>query len=290
MKCNSMRKIVRWSVSIGIVLLFVGTSIAQVPNWNSSQNVVPKNLSKGTITFNPTDDSYCGAPNEVNGFIPFMYIRNGSVGDQWLAAPVIKFNISSIPANSLIISATLSIFYFTYSDHNPAGRALTVRHFEEDWEEETITRNNMPPYSSEISAVTAAPPSPGVWITWDVTSDVQKFVSGTLENYGWIIKDEQYWGGSGIPDMILYAKEHGSDIPYLEVKVAVLQSAVLVGRVTNLVSHDSYYTLDAVKLRYIQFSPFSFNTYKSGETIAVTKQMGILTTNFAFGLFKATLM
>ncbi len=217
MKNNSAKKIIRWCVSIAVVLLFIGTSVAQLPNRNYSKNSLPENVSRGTYTFNPTDDSFCGAPDEVNGFDPVMCIRNGSSGDQYLAASVIKFDVSSIPADSIVISAILFIFYFDYVDHNPAGRALTMRHFEEDWNEETITRNNMPPYSGEISAVTNAPPQPVAWLTWDVTSDVQNFITGDTENYGWVIRDELYWGGSGIPDMYLYTKENGDLIPYLQI-------------------------------------------------------------------------
>jgi hypothetical protein len=216
-----MRKIVRWSVSIGIVLLFVGTSIAQVPNLNSSQNGVPKNLSKGTYTFNPTDDSYVSTtnPDENNNNLDFMAIRNAGSGGGWMCAGVIKFDISSIPTNAVIITATLGLFYFDWADNNPAGRLLSLRCFEANWNEETITNNNMPSFNNQVSATANVPPSPGVWMTVNVTSDVQKFVAGTIQNYGWIIKDDQYWGGYNIPAAWFYTKEHGSFIPYLQIVV-----------------------------------------------------------------------
>jgi hypothetical protein len=217
MKGYSLRKVVRWSISIGIVLLFVGTSIAQVPNMNSLQNKIPENISKGTYTFNPTDDSYVGWPNDVNGDLLLMALRNGSTNDYWLCAGCVKFDISGIPSNASVESASLLVYYYNHSFSNPSGHPIVLHRFNGDWNEETIMRNYMPSWSSEISAVTNLPSSHGAWLTWDVTSDVQSFISGVMENYGWIIKDEHYWGGANIPSPFLYSKEYGSLIPYLEI-------------------------------------------------------------------------
>ena len=218
---RSMKKIVRYSVAIATALLFVGTCLAQESTVNSPQNAQPKNLSRGTFSFNPTDDSYIGAYGEINGNLYYMGLRNGSSGNQWLASPVVKFDISSVPSNasSQIISAKVYLYYFEYITNNPAGRSLTMRRFLTNWNEETISRNNWPPYSSDVSAVASTPASPGFWVSWDVKNDVQKFVSGSLVNYGWIINDEQYWSGYNIPGSHFYAKEEGSFIPYLEIIV-----------------------------------------------------------------------
>ena len=63
------------------------------------------------------------------------------------------------------------------------------------------------------------------------------------------------------------------------------------GRIENLNAEEDITTFDAVRLRYMQFSPFSFNTYTSDEKIAVVgSKLGILTTSFAFGFFNAALL
>ena len=49
---------------LGILMLFVGTTI--------SQNAITKNPSDAASKFNPTDDSYVGDPNDING--DFSYI------------------------------------------------------------------------------------------------------------------------------------------------------------------------------------------------------------------------
>ena len=43
---------------------------------------------------------------------------------------------------------------------------------------------------------------------WDVTTDVSAFLSGELPNYGWIVKDETYWGFVDIPIIQYRTKEH----------------------------------------------------------------------------------
>jgi hypothetical protein len=70
------------------------------------------------------------------------------------------------------------------------------------WEELVITWNNQPfekreanyPPSSAAAATATVGPSPCVftaagYVIWTVTSDVQKFVSGTATNFGWMIRD-----------------------------------------------------------------------------------------------------
>jgi hypothetical protein len=214
------RRMICWSVSIGIVLLLIGTSLAQEVNLISQQKDESNDQSRGTYTFNPIDDSYVGWPDDINGDLPVIALRNGSTNDYWLCAGCVKFDISGIPSNASIVSASLSLYYYGHSYSNPAGHPIVVHRFNGDWNEDTISRNFMPAWNSEISAQTALPSSEGFWLTWDVTSDVQDFVSGALSNYGWIIKDEYYWSGANIPSPFLHSKEFGSLIPYLEIELS----------------------------------------------------------------------
>lgn len=87
-----------------------------------------------------------------------------------------------------------------------------------DWNESTITWKTQPSYDTESSSVSAIP-SPQRWMTWDVTNDIQDFIDGHIENYGWKITDEEYWGVGNIPTTIFRSKEYGTNIPYLEIKI-----------------------------------------------------------------------
>ena len=236
MKSKSLRQIPRCFVAIATALLFVGTSMAIESQTNDIKTTIPETLTRGTYTFNPTDDSFIGAEGEVNGLLPEMGLRNGGSGGYWAASPVIKFDVSSLPqqTSTLIVSAELYIYYFYQADNDPTGNPLVLYRFLDDWKEETITKGAMPAYENEQSAMTPAPGSIGVWISWNVTEDIQSFVSGSLINYGWILKDEHYWGGPNIPLMYLYSKEQGNNIPYLEVVINEPPSAPeIIGQING---------------------------------------------------------
>lgn len=219
-----------------------------------------------------------------------MGIRNGGYGNYWAAQPVVKCDISSIPSNALIKSAKLYIYYYDYGDNNPAGRPLTIYRFNSDWDEDTITWNFRPANKAEATSSTNAPSSPGTWITWDVKNDVQDFVSEKAGNYGWIIKDETYWGGTGIPDMYCSQKEKGDgNVPGLEVEFSEIKSAFIFGRIKNLDTTGDFTTFEAVRLRVMTLSPFTYNIYTSSETVYMTSKIGLLSTDFAFGFFQVAM-
>jgi len=211
-----------------VIVIFIGAGV--VPSISSdveqSNNVIKDNdgnigsCTFDTATFYPTDDSYVSStiPSGNNGYRINMPIRNGGSGNNWAAQPVIKFDISTIPSETDIVSASLNIFYRDYADNSPSGRELTLYRLTGDWNEETITWDNMPVHHNEITSSIYVPNSPSNWMQWDVTGDVQDFITGQTENYGWIIKDEQYWGGSDIPLMYCNSKEYGENIPYLEIE------------------------------------------------------------------------
>ncbi len=293
---KNMKKIL---VVIGIVVLFVGVSV--VSSMNSDVETANEfdeigNLNHGTEIFYPTDDAFIKpeTPNGNHGTSDYMHVRNdyglgGSSG--WASDILIRFDISSVPSDAYIISAVLTLYYYQYYDNNPAGRDLNLYRATSDWDEEIVTWNTQPTYASLPSDYSTVPSSTDVWMEWDVTNDVEDFVSGSYVNYGWKVTDENYWGQDGIPKMFFRTREYGSFIPYLEIDVLEPHMAFLFGRIENLNTEGDLTTFDAVRLRYLQFSPFSFNTYISGEEIAVVGSgLGIITTSFAFGFFSAALL
>ena len=229
-------------------------------------------------------------PSQNTGDCTYLAIRNGGSGNNWAVQPVIKFDISSISSKTDIKSATLNIFYRDYCDNSPSGRELTLYRLKGDWNEDTITWDNMPVNHNEVTSSIYAPNSPSNWMQWDVTSDVQDLITGQTENYGWIIKDEQYWGGAGIPDMYCNSKEYGENIPYLEIETLEFKTAFIFGKITNLDATGDFITCNAVNIRWIQFFPFGVIPYTSDEKITISKDyMGILNPNFIFGIFKSTI-
>jgi hypothetical protein len=73
-------------------------------------------------------------------------------------------------------------------------------------------------------------------------------------------------------------------VTYIDEK---LLRSFIFGRITNLSNQDDYIQFEAVKTRVIIFSPFSFNTYTSGEKFTISNNyMGIINLRFIFAFCK----
>ena len=224
-----MRKdVFRKGMVLGIIILFVGASvvpsiIGKIDSYKDINKIGNINSDCDIKIFYPTDDCYIkhNKPDNPSGGHPYMGIRNefgkdGSSGWAWNG--LIKFDISSILPDSYIVSATLNLYYYHYTDTDPEGRPLNLYRATSNWDEDNVTWDAQPSYAPQPTT-SASVPSYFGWMPWDVTSDVQDFVDGTVINYGWSITDETYWGKSGIPTTDFRTKENGSDIPYLEVVI-----------------------------------------------------------------------
>jgi hypothetical protein len=149
-----------------------------------------------------------------------LNVRNndgsGSV-DNWARDVLVEFDLSSIPSTATIVSATLRLYYYSWVDTDPAGRTLDLYALTGAWTETTVTWDTQPTRSSTSSATATVPTTVDTWMDWDVTADVQDFVSGTSTNNGWILRDEVAWGSSNIPVTRFRAREYGSEPPTLVV-------------------------------------------------------------------------
>jgi hypothetical protein len=211
----------RYNVAIGGLNYFTTytwfVNVTDGENW-MKRTFVFRTIAEGTMVFEPTDDSYVSstAPDQNAGNLDSLSIRSGGSSNNWWAAPTIKFNLSSLPLNSVVLSATLNLYYYAYADGNPVGRHLVMYRFLGDWVEESINWNNMPSINPTQTTVSYVPSTPETWITWDVTNDVQHFFDGSIGNYGWIIKDETT---GGLPLTYIRPKEYSSVSPYLIIEI-----------------------------------------------------------------------
>jgi len=73
-----------------------------------------------------------------------------------------------------------------------------------------------------------------------------------------------------------------------EQEIVPVKLVLIIGKIVNITTMGDFTCFDAINLRIIQFMPFSFQKFKSVERVVVSKPLlGILNTNFAFGLFRA---
>lgn len=179
------------------------------------------------IILNPTDDTRIRMKDpDINyGKSEIIDLRNrygaSAHPDYWQHDILIKFDLSSISSNTNIVFANLFLYYYNYDDNDPSGQVIKSYRITQNWNEETATWNNQPTISSTETSQLNMPNLPGSWLSWDVTSDVNNFISGTQSNYGWMLKDTTSWNDYNIPNSKFWSKEHGDLIPYLEIGIDI---------------------------------------------------------------------
>ena len=179
--------------------------------------LLPLGSAVGQEALYPTDDAYIihGSPDHNTCTEPELQIRNdygvgGSSG--WAADVLIKFDLSQF-ANQTICSAKLKLFYCRWNSNNPKNRVLKLFRNMADWEECNVTWNNHPDTAAQPTSSCAVPVVTETWMEWDVTTDVQAMLQGSIPNYGWHLLDDNYWGTVNIPQIYFKSKEY-SDITY----------------------------------------------------------------------------
>ena len=91
----------------------------------------------------------------------------------------------SLPKGIVIQNATLRLWQF-YAPASP--QEYEVHRVLGDWKEGTENWNNRPAWDSATTSTAVAPDRTEVAVEWDVTKDVQAWLSGQAKNYGIMIK------------------------------------------------------------------------------------------------------
>jgi len=97
----------------------------------------------------------------------------------------IKFDFK-FPSGTNILSSNLKLYMKSAPS---ASRNYEIRRVTGTWTENGIKWNNQPTVATSVTDSIPSGTTKNVWLSWDVTSDVQSFVSGSSTNYGWMIKD-----------------------------------------------------------------------------------------------------
>ena len=72
------------------------------------------------------------------------------------------------------------------------------------------------PNANPVESASTTLPASFTWVDWDVTSEVNDFVNGGDENYGWMIRDYKApWGGVNIPQQYYYSSNANDFHPRL---------------------------------------------------------------------------
>jgi hypothetical protein len=131
----------------------------------------------------PTDDTYidAGLPLGNYGNDNVLQVRPDNNADR---RGLVKFDLSSIPANANITSATL----YLYSQDNKTGQLTSVYRVTSNWNENTVTWLTWTllggDFDSSTSYFTFIPDQNNCMLTMDLASLVRAWVNGTYPNYG----------------------------------------------------------------------------------------------------------
>jgi hypothetical protein len=158
-------------------------------------------LSVQTLTFFPIAQSYSWqvVPLANNGGSDNFEIT--SWHDQHNMRGWIAFNVSSIPRNVWLQSATLRLRLWQKTTNqsglgDPTGRIYGVYVLTQDWSGDKVNWVNQPSWTNYHSATSQVPPGQGgwngplIWMEWDVTSMVRDWQAG-VPNYGVVVKDTE---------------------------------------------------------------------------------------------------
>jgi hypothetical protein len=144
--------------------------------------------SSNTMTIRPSSqDSYIDKWNPTHNFGPSSYMNLLSTpgeGAVWFS--YVQFDISSIPSDEDIISASLKLR--CTSSGTPAN--VYVYEASSSWNEHTITWNTGPNlYSSPEASYYVHTTG---WCSWDVTQHVKDWCEGVRSNNGFIVVQNTY--------------------------------------------------------------------------------------------------
>ena len=141
----------------------------------------------GGDTPHPTDDLFVQHQSDVADFPCF-------------SKSYLRFNIDSLPANKVIISATLTLLQFGNSDpYNGKASLIQLFSIADDWHEATLTWNNAPLATENVSSSwvdVIFPPWNPVYRSWDATQVVaEAYAAGRPLNIALYAADSGYHSG-----------------------------------------------------------------------------------------------
>jgi hypothetical protein len=143
------------------------------------------------MTLYPVTDNYADSKYPqlgMYGHMSFLYVGNSYDHEQdvWGSERIyIRFDMMTVPKGIMIQNATLRLWQF-YAPASP--QEYEVHRVLGDWKEGTENWNNQPSWDGTTTSTAVAPDRTEVAVEWDITRDVQAWISGQAKNYGIMIK------------------------------------------------------------------------------------------------------
>ena len=143
----------------------------------------------GTEILEPVADSYVNyADPDVNyGSATLMYVYNNA---SYRKESLMRFDLSSIPSNQEIVSATLHLYVYTQGGNTDVAYLIE----DDTWGEGAVTWNNRPSTGDQIGSWTLT--QSGAFVQGDLTEAVQDaFATRVLDQLGLAEPGVPRWKG-----------------------------------------------------------------------------------------------
>jgi hypothetical protein len=134
----------------------------------------------------PSDDTYIdgGSATKNFGSDTQFTVRPDNGADR---RGLVRFDLSAIPANATITSATL----YLYENGNKTGQATYIYRVTSSWNESTVTWDSWSTPGGDFDSGTAyfayLPEQGNCMVTLDLSSLVAKWTDGTYPNHGLLL-------------------------------------------------------------------------------------------------------
>lgn len=144
-----------------------------------------------TVNLSPTKDAYVNsqAPSQNYGGSTTMQVGTTSgKGWQYHQRGFVAFDLSSIPSNAIIYSATLSLYVQSVTGTAPSWH---IKRVESSWIESgtgSITASFQPSITTNTNDWVSTGSQAGSPHVYDMKNMVQRMVYGQIQNYGWSIQ------------------------------------------------------------------------------------------------------
>lgn len=155
------------------LILIVLLLLSIIPAWA----IKPVAAAQTSVQLSPTDDAYVKdtAPDTNYGSWGSLYVGTYS-GDGANERAYLKFDLSSLPDNAVIVSAKLYAYTYLGASSDPVNISAYVVS-DDSWDENTITWNNKPPEGQWLDRDLVDTDGKH-WSEWDVTIFVQEEFEG----------------------------------------------------------------------------------------------------------------
>lgn len=142
-----------------------------------------------SLTFQASDTTYISQSNPTTNYSSSTSIYVGQFSGSNYRS-ILQFDISSIPINYSINSATLSL-YIIRNDAPSLSKQLYVYRILQNYDINTVNYNNQPTVYPIVEGSTTITNELGTVISIDVTASVKNWYNGLSKNYGFLLQDDE---------------------------------------------------------------------------------------------------